>query len=237
VDKQHEPLAESVRWEAVVEYQNGRYRRLCLGVASGAIAWAAASFMAPRLWPEPPRVEPRVVIVNPVTGEQRFLESVTARTIPAEEAIAKNRAEAFVMAREGYSWDFLQRDHDTVRAMATAAVFEPYDRQFAGENAIDKKRRNTELHRIEIVSLRPTGEVPDGSKEIVVTYDKTVGFGNRGLPPVTTRHVATLHYTWQPDVQLEPKLRTRNPLGFAVIAYRSDPVMAGVPLAQGGQVQ
>ena len=62
-----------------------------------------------------------------------------------------------------------------------------------------------------------------GKVEIVSTYDKVVRLIERNLPPVTTRHVASIVYHYQPKVLAKEQDRLENPFGFVVTAYRSDP--------------
>ena len=59
--------------------------------------------------------------------------------------------------------------------------------------------------------------------EAAVTYDKVVRLVERNLPPVTTRHVASVVYHYQPKVLAKEQDRLENPFGFVVTAYRSDP--------------
>jgi type IV secretion system protein VirB8 len=56
-----------------------------------------------------------------------------------------------------------------------------------------------------------------------VTYDKVVRLIDRNLPEVTTRHVASVVFQYQPKVLAKERDRLENPFGFVVTAYRSDP--------------
>jgi type IV secretion system protein VirB8 len=46
---------------------------------------------------------------------------------------------------------------------------------------------------------------------------------DRNLPEVTTRHVASVVFQYQPKVLAKERDRLENPFGFVVTAYRSDP--------------
>ena len=59
--------------------------------------------------------------------------------------------------------------------------------------------------------------------EATVTYDKVVRLTDRNLPEVTTRHVASVVFQYQPKVLAKEHDRLENPFGFVVTAYRSDP--------------
>ena len=51
----------------------------------------------------------------------------------------------------------------------------------------------------------------------------------RSLPDVTTRHVASVVFQYQPKVLSKERDRLENPFGFVVTAYRSDPEINTVP--------
>ncbi|WP_051241549.1 type IV secretion system protein [Azohydromonas australica] len=240
MDTQHpSPVAAvqpgDTQWEAIVQSLVGRFERRLNTVMAAAIVAVGAAYAAPRLWPEPPRQVPVVVVVDRYTGASMVMEKADVRKIPAKELLDIRNARDFVRAREGYSWDHLQADHDAVQRMSTPEVFAAYDRQFDGDAGVQKVRRNAELHRVNIISARPAGGVPDGSESIVVTYEKTVSYSGRAQPPQTTQHVATLHYVYRPEVPMAPQDRQENPLGYVVTAYRSDPIVTAATPAVGAQ--
>jgi type IV secretion system protein VirB8 len=139
-----------------------------------------------------------------------------------------------VRAREGYDWQFLQRDFDQVARMAVPAVFADYNRQFEGETALHKRLRGAEAWRIDIVGVRLAPGGRQGNRgEATVTYDKVVRLTERDLPETRTRHVASVVYEYQPEVLAAERDRLENPFGFVVTAYRSDPEIATV--AAGGR--
>jgi type IV secretion system protein VirB8 len=164
------------------------------------------------------------IVVDRVTGEATIQQRLSVETIPPMEALDKHNLATFVRAREGYSWMFLQRDFDQVARMAVPAVFGDYNRQFEGDAALQKKLGAGEEWRIQIVGVRLSAAGRAGNKgEAQVTYDKVVRLVDRNLPEVTTRHVASVVYQYQPKVLAKEKDRLENPFGFVVVAYRSDP--------------
>jgi type IV secretion system protein VirB8 len=164
------------------------------------------------------------IVVDRVTGEATIQQRLSVETIPPMEALDKHNLATFVRAREGYSWMFLQRDFDQVARMAVPAVFGDYNRQFEGDAALQKKLGASEEWRIQIVGVRLSAAGRAGNKgEAQVTYDKVVRLVDRNLPEVTTRHVASVVYQYQPKVLAKEKDRLENPFGFVVVAYRSDP--------------
>jgi type IV secretion system protein VirB8 len=201
------------------------WRAAAAGLVLGLIGIAAVFVQGPLR-----RVVEIPIVVDRVTGEATVQQRLSVETIPPLEALDKHNLATFVRAREGYSWMFLQRDFEQVARMAVPAVFNDYNRQFEGEAALQKKIGATEDWRIHVVGVRlsPTGR--SGNRgEATVTYDKTVRQVERNLPDVTTRHVASLVYQYQPKVLARERDRLENPFGFVVTAYRSDPEINTVP--------
>ena len=107
------------------------------------------------------------------------------------------------------------------------SVFSDYNRQFEGDGALQKKIGASEDWRINVVGVRLAASGRSGksgnSGEATVTYDKVVRLTDRNLPDVTTRHVASVLFQYQPKVLAKERDRLENPFGFVVTAYRSDP--------------
>jgi type IV secretion system protein VirB8 len=199
------------------------------GMLLGLIGIAAVFVQGPLR-----RVVEIPIVVDRVTGEATIQQRLSVETIPPMEALDKHNLATFVRAREGYSWMFLQRDFDQVARMAVPAVFADYNRQFEGDAALQKKLGAGEDWRISIVGVRLTASGRSGNRgEAQVTYDKIVRLTDRNLPEVTTRHVASVVFEYQPKVLAKEKDRLENPFGFVVVAYRSDPeINTAVPGAK-----
>lgn len=189
------------------------------GLLLGLIGIAAVAVQGPLR-----RVVEIPIVVDRVTGETTVQQRLSVETIPPMEALDKHNLATFVRAREGYSWMFLQRDFDQVARMAVPSVFTDYNRQFEGDTALQKKLAATEDWRIHIVGVRLAATGRSGNRgEATVTYDKVVRLADRNLPEVTTRHVASVVFQYQPKVLAKERDRIENPFGFVVTAYRSDP--------------
>ncbi len=189
------------------------------GLALGLIGIAAVFVQGPLR-----RVVEIPIVVDRVTGEATIQQRLAVETIPPMEALDKHNLATFVRAREGYTWMFLQRDFDQVARMAVPAVFSDYSRQFEGDAALQKKLGAGEDWRINVVGVRLAASGRAGNRgEAQVTYDKVIRLTDRNLPEVTTRHVASIVYQYQPKVLAKEKDRLENPFGFVVVAYRSDP--------------
>jgi len=189
------------------------------GLVLGLIGIAAVFVQGPLR-----RVVEIPIVVDRVTGEATIQQRLSVETIPPMEALDKHNLATFVRAREGYSWMFLQRDFDQVARMAVPVVFNDYNRQFEGDGALQKKMGASEDWRINVVGVRLAASGRSGNRgEATVTYDKIVRLTDRNLPDVTTRHVASVVFQYQPKVLAKERDRLENPFGFVVIAYRSDP--------------
>lgn len=189
------------------------------GVVVGLLGIAAVFAQGPLR-----RVIEIPIVVDRVTGEATVQQRLSVETIPPLEALDKHNLAVFVRAREGYTWMFLQRDFDQVARMAVPAVFADYNRAFEGENALQKRIGAAEEWRINVIGVRlaPSGRAGNQGNA-TVTYDKVVRLTDRNLPEVTTRHVASVVYQYQPKVLAKERDRLENPFGFVVTAYRSDP--------------
>jgi type IV secretion system protein VirB8 len=189
------------------------------GMVLGLIGIAAVFVQGPLR-----RVVEIPIVVDRVTGEATIQQRLAVDTIPPMDALDKHNLANFVRAREGYSWMFLQRDFDQVARMAVPAVFADYNRQFEGDGALQKKIGAAEDWRINVIGVRLAASGRAGNKgEATVTYDKVVRLTDRNLPEVTTRHVASVVFQYQPKVLAKERDRLENPFGFVVTAYRSDP--------------
>ncbi len=189
------------------------------GLVLGVIGIAAVFVQGPLR-----RVVEIPIVVDRVTGEATIQQRLSVESIPPMEALDKHNLATFVRAREGYSWMFLQRDYDQVSRMAVPAVFSDYSRLFDGEAALNKRIAATEDWRINIVGVRLSATGRSGNRgEATVTYDKVVRLADRNLPEVTTRHVASIVFRYEPKVLAKERDRIENPFGFVVTAYRSDP--------------
>jgi type IV secretion system protein VirB8 len=167
------------------------------------------------------------IVVDKTTGETTIQQRLSVETIPPMETLDKHNLSVFVRAREGYSWWFLQRDFDQVSRMAIPTVFADYNRQFEGQEALQKKLAGAEEWRINVVGVRlaPSGRRGNAGTASI-SYEKVVHLTDRNIPDVTTRHAASVVYEYQPKVLAKEKDRIENPLGFVVTAYRSDPEIA-----------
>ena len=230
---EHAEFSANVAWEIDHAFMLGKSERRAWIVGWVATAIAVLAVLAVLAQGPLRQVVAVPIVVDRVTGEATIQQRLTVETVPLLEALDKHNLAIFVRAREGYSWWWLQRDFDQVSRMAVPAVFADYNRQFEGDSALQKRLANSEEWRINIVNIRLSATGRRGNRgEATVTYDRLVRVTERTLPEVTTRHVASIVYEYQPKVLAKEKDRLDNPLGFVVTAYRSDPELA--PAASAG---
>jgi type IV secretion system protein VirB8 len=231
-DDPHGIFPASRAWELdrTLMLERSERRGWTVGVAGlllGLVGIAAVFVQGPLR-----RVVEIPIVVDRVTGEATIQQRLSEETIPPLEALDKHNLATFVRAREAYSWMFLQRDFDQVSRMAVPAVFNDYSRRFDGDGALQKRIAATEDWRIDIVGVRLAAKGRRGNTgEATVTYDKVVHLVDRNVPDITSRHVASIVYQYQPKVFAKERDRLENPFGFVVTAYRSDPEINTPPAA------
>ena len=220
-----EHMFESNRdWEVDRALMLERSERRAWGVAMAGLVLGLIGIASVFVQGPLRRVVEIPIVVDRVTGEATIQQRLSVETIPPMEALDKHNLATFVRARESYSWMFLQRDFNQVSRMAVPAVFADYNRQFDGDGALQKKLGAAEDWRINVVGVRLSAAGRSGNRgEATVTYDRVVRLTDRNLPEVTTRHVASVVFQYQPKVLAKEADRMENPFGFVVVAYRSDP--------------
>lgn len=223
------PEERNVDWEVDRLLSLERSERRAWWIAGGSTALTTLAIAAVFVQGPLRRVVEVPIVVDRLTGEATIQQRLSEETIPPLEALDKHNLAAFVRAREGYNWPFLQRDYDQVARMAVPAVFTPYGRQFEGEDPLHKRLAGNEVWKIQIVGVRLGAGGRTGNRgEGIVTYEKTVQHPQREQQDVTTRHVASVVFEYQPKILAKERDRVENPFGFVVTAYRSDPEIATV---------
>jgi len=216
-------IAESHTWEASVQDLRAASASTAWKVAGASVVlallgWGMAGFQATR-----PIPEPVIVVVDRTTGETLVAPHFDENSVPPISAVDQHWAAVYVRAYESYFYNLLKRDYDQVARMSTQEVFSPYSAKFAGSSAMQTKLGATQEHDITLVSVRMSGTTKPGrTGEAIVTFDKEIK-SSQGIPPVTTRYVATVRFEYRPKAMKKHIDRVENPLGFVVLSYRADP--------------
>ncbi|PPJ41508.1 MULTISPECIES: type IV secretion system protein [unclassified Pseudoxanthomonas] len=172
---------------------------------------------------------PYLVMADPYTGTAsvaRLSGNFQDRDITTEEAINKSNVAQFVLARESYDSGLIgQRNWRTTLSMAGPAVSPAYIALHSESNPERPFRLygGASSVRTRILSIvlmgggggaRPTGATVRYQRSL---YDK----GRGQVQPLDSR-IATLEFTYNPDLRLSEEDRLLNPLGFRVTNYRVD---------------
>lgn len=217
-----DPYLANREWERDREVLRAQSEKRAWWVAGVAIFLAVVAIAAVYAQGPLRRVETVAIVVDKLTGASHVESRLSASTIPPVEALDMHNAAAFIRAREGYMWQFLQRDYDMVLRMSTTQVFSAYNKQFSADDDLSKKFGSVGEHLVQIVNIRPPPGGRTGNKgEILVTFDKTTKDPTT-LQRTTQRYVATLRFEYRPKLLQKEADRIENPFGFIVTAYRAD---------------
>jgi len=182
---------------------------------------------------------PYLVMADPYTGTAsvaRLSGNFQDRDVTTEEAINKSNVAQFVLARESYDSGLIgQRNWRTTLAMAGPAVSPAYIALHSESNPERPFRLygGASSVRTRILSIvligggaggRPTGATVRFQRSL---YDK----GRGQVQPLDSR-IATLEFTYNPDLRLSEEDRLLNPLGFRVTNYRVDDDFAATPVPE-----
>ncbi len=172
---------------------------------------------------------PYLVMADPYTGTAtvaRLVGNFNERDVTTEEAINKSNVAQFILARESYDSGLVgQRNWQTTLSMAGPAVAPAYQALHAPSNPERPFKiygPTRAIHvRINSIVLTNPGQ---GIRPTVATvrfqrslYDKA-----RGRSDPLDAKIATLEFTYNPDLKLNDEARMLNPLGFRVTNYRVD---------------
>lgn len=209
--------AANLSWEAdlVLNLRNEANRGWFVAKA----ALALAGLLAVALVAAGPmrKVVPYVYVVDKLTGD-----ATIASTVPDFVTTGvlndKHWIMQFLVSRERYNYRLLQHDYDQVRRLAGDGPWSTYDKLFQGEAALDK--RNGES--IEVLPTVLSITLAEGGLATVRYELRTRDLRTLSEGSVS-RRVATLRYKYEPKANLAESEAIKNPLGFTVVAYQTDP--------------
>lgn len=182
---------------------------------------------------------PYLVMADPYTGTAsvaRLSGNFQDRDVTTEEAINKSNVAQFVLARESYDSGLIgQRNWRTTLSMAGPTVAPAYVALHSESNPERPFRLygGSRAVRVRILSIvliggaggkRPTGATVRFQRSV---YDK-----GRGASQALDSKIATMEFTYSPDLRLNEEDRLLNPLGFRVTNYRVDEDFASAALPE-----
>jgi type IV secretion system protein VirB8 len=172
---------------------------------------------------------PYVVMADAYTGTSsvaRLTDDFAHRKITTSEAINRSNVAHFVLARESYDWGTIsQRDWPTVLTMAApnvAAAYRNWLSQTNTEGPLTVYGKNQSI-RIKILSIVLNGSGPNQTpKGATVRFQRMLFNNASGATQPLDNKIATMAFTYKPDLQMNDQYRVENPLGFQVTDYRVD---------------
>ncbi|TWT17282.1 type IV secretion system protein [Luteimonas marina] len=182
---------------------------------------------------------PYLVMADPYTGTAtvaRLVGNFQDRDVTTEEAINKSNVAQFVLARESYDSGLIgQRNWRTTLSMAGPAVASPYIALHSESNPEQPARIHggAKAVRVRILSIvligGGQGRPPGGA---TVRFQRSLYDKSRGRADPLDGKIATLEFSYNPDLRLGEEDRLLNPLGFRVTNYRVDNDYAAAPLPE-----
>lgn len=162
---------------------------------------------------------PFLIRVDNTTGVPDIVTRMDAKTVRFDEVMDKYWLARYVIARESYDWNIIQKDYDAVGMMSAPAVAQQYQQLFEGDNALDKRYANRIKVVVKIVSV-----VPNGKGIGTVRFIKETSNVDDITNSTTTisKWVATIGYEYKSASLLRESTRLVNPMGFQATTYRVD---------------
>ena len=238
-------VAKSVSFELTIADIARQSERRAWFVAFGAILLSlilAAGYFY--MLPLKEKV-PYLVMADAYTGTStvaRLNENFDNRSITTSEAINRSNVAHFLMARESYDVALmLLRDWTTVYTMSSPEVASGYTSLHARNNMSSPYNTygKERAIRVNILSTVLIGG-GDGSppKGATVRFQRSLYDKKTGASQPLDSKIATLEFSYKPNLKMDEKDRIENPLGFQVTSYRVDndyaaspPVQVAVPQA------
>jgi len=231
-----EAVAKSVDYEIAVGDLARRSERRAWWITSAAILMSlilAGGYFY--MLPLKEKV-PYVVMADAYTGtssiarlDQNFLDN----RISSSEALNRSNIAHFVLARESYDVAMMNlRDWTTVLTMSAPQVAAGYTQLYSANNDASPYKvygRNTAI-RVKLLSTQLIGGGPNGAvKGATVRFQRSLYDKLTGVTRPMDSKIATLEFTYKPNLKMDEKYRIENPLGFQVTSYRVDNDYATAP--------
>src|SRR6185437_302961 len=227
--KVDEAVARSINFEVTVADLARRSERRAWWVATAAILMAlilAGGYFY--MLPLKQKV-PYLVMADAYTGTStvaRLTAGPAYQRITSSDAISRSNVAHYVLARESYDLTLLNlRDWNSVMTMSSPNVAAAYRALYSSlnENSPYKVYGRERSIRVKILSIvliggggakRPTGAT--------VRFQRSIYLKQSGALQQLDNKIATLAFTYNPDLKMAERYRIDNPLGFLVTDYRVD---------------
>ena len=228
-------IAKSVDFEVTIADLARRSERRAWTVAMAAL-FVALVLLGGYFYLLPLKQKiPYLVMADAYTGTStvaRLSGDFNDNTITASEAINRSNIAHFILAREAYDYALIRlRDWATVYTMSSPAVAAAYTRLHAGRNPDSPYNTYGKARsiRVSILSIQLLGDVAAPRKSATVRFQRSVYDNATAQSRPLDSRIATLEFTYKPDLSMDEKDRIENPLGFQVTSYRVDNDYAAAP--------
>lgn len=171
---------------------------------------------------------PFLVMADAYTGTSTVASLAATpglQRITTSQAINRSNVAHYVLARESYDLALMRlQDWAIVLTMSTPGVATSYRSQFSSTNPdnLQKLYGNDHAIRVKILSivlLGPKGKTPTGA---TVRFQRSLYNKLDGSTRPLDNKIATMTFTYKPDLKMAEQYRIENPLGFQVTDYRVD---------------
>ncbi|PXV59818.1 type IV secretion system protein VirB8 [Dyella jiangningensis] len=230
-----EAVAKSVNYELTVADIARRSERRAWWVAFSAIGMSL--ILAGGYFYMLPLKEkiPYVVMADAYTGTStvaRLNEDFLNQRISTSEAINRSNVAHFVLARESYDVAMINlRDWATVLTMSAPSVAAGYTSLHASTNPNSpyKLYGRDKAIRVKILSIVLINGANGAPKGATVRFQRSLFDKQTGASRPLDSKIATLEFTYKPNLKMDEQYRIENPLGFQVTNYRVDSDYATAP--------
>lgn len=182
---------------------------------------------------------PYLILADAYSGTSslsRLSDDVVNRQITSSEAVNRSNVAHFVLAREAYDLALTNlRDWPTVLTMAAPDVAQAYMNLHAANNEQSpyKVYGKARAIRVKILSISliggENGQTPKGA---TVRFQRNVFDKINGSSIPLDNKIATISFTYKPNLRMDDQNRIENPLGFQVTGYRVDSDYGSLPPAE-----
>lgn len=161
---------------------------------------------------------PYHVYVDKETGAMQAVVVNDRISITTNEAVARYWLGRYVSARERYVYRLQQEDYDFVMATSATPVAQEYSYPYTGPTNRADLLKETIEERINILSVQVT---PGTTGRGTVRYQKIIWRAGMREPESVKTYVADVAFDWIAPTNWSTKDLLVNPMGFAVLAYRT----------------
>ncbi len=182
---------------------------------------------------------PYLILADAYSGTSslsRLTDDVVNRQITASEAVNRSNVAHFILARESYDLALTNlRDWPTVLTMASPDVAQAYMNLHAqnNEQAPYKVYGKVRAIRVKILSIvligGENGQTPKGA---TVRFQRSIYDKTSGSTYPLDNKIATMEFSYKPNLRMSDQNRIENPLGFQVGSYRVDNDYGSPPPAE-----